>query len=121
MDKTLSRLHQGLQAESLACRHLETKGFRFVESNFRWRRGELDLVMHAADGTLVFVEVRSAKEASPWLRQTIGPAKRRHLVRTAHEYRFRRRVPSACPWRFDVVWIEGDRVEHWTNVLLGFS
>ena len=51
------RRRLGEEGESLACRHLEARGFEVVERNFRTRYGELDVV--AADRRhLVFVESR---------------------------------------------------------------
>lgn len=52
------RRQLGEAGESLACRHLEARGFAVVERNFRTRYGELDVV--AADKRyLVFCEVKT--------------------------------------------------------------
>ncbi len=52
------RRRLGEAGESLACRHLEARGFAVVERNFRTRYGELDVV--AADKRyLVFCEVKT--------------------------------------------------------------
>ncbi|EJL83665.1 putative endonuclease related to Holliday junction resolvase, partial [Polaromonas sp. CF318] len=52
---------RGDAAESAARAYLQRAGLRFVEANYRTPGrggGEIDLVMRAPDGTLVFVEVR---------------------------------------------------------------
>lgn len=118
---------KGKRAEQNARHLLEQKGYVYVESNFRWRGGEIDLVMlspqSALPGTqeLVFVEVRSALKTSVWLRSSISMPKRRRLISTAHQYihcRKKGRASEIRGFRFDIVWIEGKVYEHWENVLL---
>ena len=114
-----STRERGLSAELLARRTLEGTGYQFIESNFYWKGGEIDLVFLDATGVLVFVEVRSAAADSCWLRYTISPAKQRRLAHTALRYRLARASwARARPYRFDLAWVEGARVEHWKNVLL---
>ena len=56
---------QGDEAEDRALAYLQTQGLVLVERNYRVAKGpsargaEVDLIMRATDGTLVFVEVRS--------------------------------------------------------------
>ncbi|MBI3543384.1 MAG: YraN family protein [Deltaproteobacteria bacterium] len=97
---------------------LASAGYRVVERNFRWRGGEIDLVATDARGELVFVEVRSAAARSPWLRYTISAPKRRRLVATAQRYLLARRWARRAALRFDVVWVEAQRLEHWKNVAM---
>jgi putative endonuclease len=52
-----NRRKLGAAGEAAALRHLETRGFRIVETNVRCRLGEIDLVV--LDGAvIVFVEVK---------------------------------------------------------------
>jgi putative endonuclease len=58
---------RGDAAESAARAYLGRAGLKFVEANYRTPGrggGEIDLVMRAPDGTLVFVEVRQRADAS---------------------------------------------------------
>lgn len=105
---------------------LQAAGLALVERNFRVARGpsarggEIDLVLRARDGTLVFVEVRSraagggggvgAASGFGGSAASIGAAKRARLVYAARHYlqRFGDHPP---PCRFDVVAIDGARVE----------
>src|SRR5439155_14493815 len=48
----------GRTGEAAAARHLAARGFRILETRFRTRAGEIDLVAEEA-GTLVFVEVKA--------------------------------------------------------------
>lgn len=49
----------GRRGEDLALAHLLAKGYRLVHRNYRFGRGEIDLIMDSPDGELVFVEVKS--------------------------------------------------------------
>lgn len=54
----------GRRGEDHALAYLQAKGYRLVARNFRHRRGELDLIVDAPDGSLVFVEVKSNRAVS---------------------------------------------------------
>jgi putative endonuclease len=106
----------GLQAEDAALRHLLARGLRLLARNYRVARGrsarggEIDLILRDADGTLVFVEVRCrAARSHGGAAATVGPAKRRSLVLAARHYLLR--WPQLPPCRFDVVAIDGDRLQ----------
>ena len=50
---------KGDRAEATAALYLSTKGFKIIDTNFRWRAGEVDIIAKdPADGYLVFVEVK---------------------------------------------------------------
>ena len=91
---------RGREAEALAARFLEARGFSVLERNFRIRGGEIDLICR--DGTtLVFVEVRLRSRADfGGAAASIGGAKRRRLVLAARHYLAGR---PECPCRFDCV------------------
>ncbi len=55
---TLERQQLGRTGERLARDHLEEAGYRIIESNYRTRAGEIDLI--AIDREfLVFIEVKT--------------------------------------------------------------
>jgi len=101
------RRRLGDLGERLARDHLRRAGYDVVDTNFRSRQGELDIV--AADATtLVFCEVKtrvtggSAGPASPL--EAIGPEKQRRLRRLAAEWLTRSgRVRGAPDLRFDAI------------------
>jgi len=50
----------GREGEQAAVRYLEAKGYRVLDTNYRWHRAEIDVI--AKDGNqLVFVEVKARK------------------------------------------------------------
>jgi putative endonuclease len=101
---------RGAQAEDRALAHLRRQGLEPVVRNYRCKGGEIDLVMRAPDGTLVFVEVRQRSGRSfGGAAASVTPAKqRRVLLAAGHYLATLARVP---PCRFDVVALEPGRLE----------
>jgi putative endonuclease len=104
--------------------HLEARGLIVLESNFRTRHGELDIVA-VDDRCLVFCEVKTriarrggSGELGPFA--AIGLQKQRRLRLLAREWLAKR--GDSAPWRselrFDAVGIEFDpqgrlmRIDH---------
>ena len=107
--KTTTR-QTGEAAEAQALQHLQAAGLRLLERNYRTPGrggGEIDLVMRAHDGTLVFVEVRRRSGAAHGgAAASVGAIKQRRIVLAARHFLRAWRTPPPC--RFDVVAIDGD-------------
>ena len=106
----------GAAAEDQALKGLQQRGLALVQRNYRVARGpharggEIDLVMRAADGTLVFVEVRARSGTSHGgAAASVTAAKQRSLVFAAHNFLLRYASPPPC--RFDVLAIDGRQVQ----------
>lgn len=85
------------------------RGLKPVARNFRYRGGEIDLIMLDGD-YLTFIEVRfrtSVKFVSA--SQTVNPRKQRKIIRTAAMYVARNRRFATHTMRFDVVAVEGSQ------------
>jgi putative endonuclease len=102
----------GAAGERLAAAHLEARGFRLLERNYRTRHGELDIVA-ADDRYLVFCEVkarlaRTAGGPSPLI--SVDWRKRRRLRRMAREWLSKRvdAGPRPPELRFDAIGITLD-------------
>lgn len=94
---------RGRLAERFAATYLRGRGLRLLERNFRYRHGEIDLIMSEA-GTIVFVEVRLRGAGSRvTAAQSVTPAKQRHLVSAARAYLHRHPALAQRPCRFDAV------------------
>lgn len=104
---------RGAMAEDQALAHLQRAGLRRVARNYRTPGrggGEIDLIMLDADGTLVFVEVRArASSSQGGAAASVAEGKQRRIVYAARHYL--QRLPAPPPCRFDVVAIEGGRVQ----------
>ncbi|MGE5125481.1 MAG: YraN family protein [Betaproteobacteria bacterium] len=109
------RPRPGQAGEDLACAHLQERGLRVLERNFRCRGGEIDVV--ARDGeVVVFVEVKERSSTSHGAAiEAVTPLKRRRLLRAARIYAAGRGLLEK-PLRFDVVAIDwgpdGPQVRH---------
>ncbi|WP_310626267.1 YraN family protein [Limnohabitans sp.] len=105
---------KGDAAEDRALHHLQAQGMRLVQRNYRTPGrggGEIDLIMHDADGTLVFVEVRQrGRQDHGGALASITPMKQRRIVFAARYFLLK--VRQEPPSRFDVVAVEGDEL-HW--------
>jgi putative endonuclease len=103
----------GDAAEDAALAYLEKQGLCLVVRNFKTPGrggGEVDLIMRAPDGTLVFVEVRKRRSASHGgAAASVSSTKQRRIVLAARHYLAR--LGSVPPCRFDVVAIEGANTE----------
>jgi putative endonuclease len=106
----------GDAAEARALRHLQARGLELVARNYRVARGpsahagEVDLIMRASDGTLVFVEVRArAERVHGGAAASVTAAKQRRVIYAAQHYLAR--LAALPPCRFDVVAIDGEQLE----------
>ena len=111
-----TRAGTGRRGEDLALRHLQARGLRLLERNYRVARGpsrrggEIDLILRDRDGTLVFVEVRARGPGSAGgAAASVGMAKRARLVYAAQTYLAA--LDRLPPCRFDVVAVDGDQVQ----------
>jgi putative endonuclease len=100
---------RGDAAEAAARAFLAKAGLKFIAANFKTPGrggGEIDLIMRAADGTLVFVEVRQRASASHGgAAASISGVKQQRIIFAARHYLMR--FASAPPCRFDVVLVQG--------------
>jgi putative endonuclease len=112
----------GAHGEELAAKHLAANGYRVLDRNWRWRQGELDLVVEKG-GEIVFVEVKARRShAFGTPEEAVTRAKQRKLIRTAQAYLASRGSPDAR-WRIDVIALDlsaqGEviRLEHLENAV----
>lgn len=95
--------------ESLARSRLLRAGYRVIESNWRCRYGEIDLVAQQGD-QLVFVEVRTRRASGPIApEESLAPAKRRRLLTLAEAYLDAHDLPPNTACRIDLIAISVDR------------
>ena len=104
----MNRKALGDMGERWAREYLLGQGFHILETNYRCRKGEVDIVAREGD-CLVFVEVRTRSGpecGTP--EESVTAAKQRRLVAVALSYlQSHRGLPA--DWRIDVVAVEMDR------------
>jgi putative endonuclease len=109
---------EGDRGEAMAAEYLMKNGFLILQRNYRYQRGEIDII--ANDGEeLVFVEVKTRhSEAFGTPEESITSRKEDLLKRTAEGYCFEHQI-DRTPCRFDVVAIEqkknGIEIRHIKN------
>jgi putative endonuclease len=102
---------------------LKKKGFKKLAHSFSCKSGEIDLIMVDADGSIVFVEVRTKTDErfSP-PEDSITYSKREKLLRTARYFLTTYNIKMR-PFRFDVVTIVLGRkgqpqIKHYENAFV---
>ena len=84
--KPNARRALGELGERLAVQHLEAKGYRILDRNWRTREGEIDIVAEVS-GTVAFVEVKSRRSClMGTAAESLTAAKQRRMVTMAEAY-----------------------------------
>ena len=104
----MKRQELGAAGEKLAQEYLKKKGYKVIETNFRCRHGEIDIVARK-DKSVVFVEVRTkSSDAFGTPEESITRQTRERLVATALAY-LTSHPGLPENWRIDLLAIEADR------------
>lgn len=91
--------------ERLAADHLEARGYRIRERNFRCREGEIDIIAEK-DGCLAFVEVKTRRGSNMGsAAESVTLAKGTRMLRAAETYS-QDRTDLPANRRIDVVAVE---------------
>ncbi len=78
---------RGEYGEAVVADHLRQQGYHILETQFRTRYGEIDIVAHSPEGILCFVEVKTRKNASfAHAREAVTLTKQRRIRATAQRY-----------------------------------
>lgn len=109
-----SNAERGKRAETLARIHFEKLGFELAETNYRYRRAEIDLVV-LNKTLLVFVEVKyrsNQQFGNP--EEFVSDNQKKLIIEAADEY------IESINWqkniRFDIVSIDKeDQIEHFED------
>jgi putative endonuclease len=106
-----NHIEAGRNGEELALTYLLKRGFTLRDRNIRFGRGELDLVMDAPDGAIVFIEVKTSRQdragdPAAW----VTPRKQLQIARVAQGYCLERGLITGTnhdrEMRFDVVAVD---------------
>lgn len=96
---------KGTGGEKLAEKFLTEKGFKLIEKNYHFGKGEIDLIFDD-NGILVFVEVKARRtDTYGEPEDSITPKKRKQIRRIAAGYLWEKQIENVeC--RFDVIAIK---------------
>lgn len=115
-EKKKNKREIGGRYEQEAVSFLERKGYLVLETNYRNRYGEIDIIA-GKDGLLVFVEVkyRSSSQYGDPL-EAVDRWKQRRICRSALYYCSKQADGMEVPCRFDVIGIYGNhQIQHIEN------
>ncbi len=103
----MSKIQTGQAGERIAVEFLKKQGFKIIETNFKSRFGEIDIIAQEKD-ILVYVEVKTRSSGQFGLpEEAVNERKIQHIIRSAQIYRAtHRNLPDGD--RIDVVAIELD-------------
>jgi putative endonuclease len=101
-----TRQKLGISGEDVASQYLARKGYCILKRNFRWGRGELDIICR--DGKdIVVVEVKSISQSGFGLGgERISYKKQREIIRTSYGYLHIFPLEDDQGLRFDVLLID---------------
>jgi putative endonuclease len=101
----INRWKQGSTGEDLASQFLEKNGLKILTRNYRFERGEIDII--AEDGEeIVFVEVKARRTSSYGTPEDAVTDEKQDQIRTVAEgYLYEKNIDNR-PCRFDIVAIE---------------
>lgn len=94
----------GKKGEQLAAEFLTTKGYHILDQNYRYEKGEIDLVaLRIEPAELVFVEVKTrSSEKWGFPEESVTDAKKKKIFKTADAYLYEKNMWTV-PVRFDII------------------
>ena len=95
----------GKNGEDEAVRFLQSKGYKILERNFRFKRSEIDIIANK-DELLVFVEVKvRSSNTFGFPESFVSDNQTMRIMEAAEEYQYLKNWSGNI--RFDIVSIEG--------------
>jgi len=101
----------GNEGEKVALIYLESKGLKIIETNYRCKIGEIDIIARDYN-TVVFIEVKYRKDIKmgrPY--ESVNYFKQNKIIKSAVWYAMEKNIYE-MPMRFDVLEIIGEDI-HW--------
>ena len=78
---------KGKLGEALAKKHLESVGIKIIEENYRYKRGEIDLIGILSNKLLVFIEVKYRKNSNYGNPEDfVSKRQKKNIIHTADAY-----------------------------------
>ena len=109
---------KGNSGEDRAVDYLLSIGYKIISRNYQSRKGEIDCIAEDPNGTLVFCEVKMARNTSSghpfyWINKN----KQKKIISMAKLYLSEHGFTSK-PCRFDAIAIVKGNIEHLKNAFL---
>ncbi len=103
----MDRKTKGIEGEAIAKRYYESLSFEILETNYRFRRAEIDLIALHQNQLLVFIEVKNRSSTNFGEPETfVSEEQQTRIKEAAEDYIY------AINWkkdiRFDIVCVDGN-------------
>ena len=106
---------KGKSGEAAAVSFLQNSGYKIVETNYKVKFGEIDVIALDKDDRVIFVEVKARSTAKfGYPREAVTAQKQKTLRRVAELYLLKKKLINAYT-RFDVVETLNDKITHIKN------
>jgi putative endonuclease len=93
----------GKAGENIAKKYLQERGYELITSNFRTKKGEIDIICRKSDD-LVLVEVKSLRMTNFGSgEERISKIKQKKLIKTTYQFLEHRPEFESLGIRFDVI------------------
>jgi putative endonuclease len=102
----------GKKGEEEALQYLQVKGYEILELNYRWGRGEIDIICKKKN-LIIFVEVKTRKSrlfGDPV--EAVDKRKQRQIIKIAERYLVQEKLYNKSDCRFDVITLSRDKLNH---------
>lgn len=120
----LNKIELGKKGEEIAVNFLKDKGFEIIEQNYRYGKGEIDIIVKdPSDSYLAFVEVKTRQNldfGEP--EYAITKSKQRQIKKIAELYLYEKEI-GELDCRFDVIAIllediHKPSINHYVNAFM---
>ncbi|MBR4745348.1 MAG: YraN family protein [Clostridia bacterium] len=110
----------GLQGEVLAKKYLQSHGYSIIETNYKNKIGEIDIIAKKkklfADKCIVFVEVKTRSSKAFGLpREAVTLTKQHKIRQVATAYMIEHNIYEKVGMRFGVIDVVGEKITHIEN------
>ncbi len=102
----------GKLGEDLACRYIETMGYKVIDRNYRTRYGEIDIIASYKKEEIIFIEVKTRLSTLKGKgAENVGLKKIKKIMMVARKYAYERGMLNH-KLRFDVIEIGQKSINH---------
>jgi putative endonuclease len=110
-------IETGRLGESLATAHLIEKGYKILETNFRFNKAEIDIIAEIGR-YIVFIEVKTRTSDFDLPEKAVTKKKQALIHKASNEFLYRNKIDKNV--RFDIIsifiWPEKTKIYHMEDV-----
>lgn len=110
----MNNYKKGHEGEIIACEYIENNNYDIIERNYNTNFGEIDIIAQDKE-YIVFIEVKYRNNFDKgYPCEAVGKRKQNNIRKTALHFISENNITD-CDFRFDVIEILGNNIEHIEN------